>query len=171
MLNHSYGGLTLPADNSGNLTNLLTFNQAEFFSRDPIYSSMGKSGFIYVPTACRNGDRCRLHIFFHGCTVYRYRKPSSHFSLKFQLLNDSKFSSDKVGNAFIRVTGMMEVAEVNNIIVLFPHTTAVPSYNQGGCWDWYGYLNKWFREYDFLENLRFLAGLDCANRVLQNFDI
>lgn len=122
MLNHLYGGLTLPAYNSGNLTNLLTFNQAEFFAREPIYSSMGTSGYIYVPTACRNGERCRLHITFHGCKQY----------------------SDSIGNTYIRVIGMMEVAEVNNIIVLFPQTTAVPDYNPLGCWDWYGFVNVWF---------------------------
>lgn len=81
MLNHLYNsGLTLPADDAGILENLLTFNQTEFFERDPIYSSMGESGFIYVPTACRDGQKCRLHISFHGCSQYRYTRPSSYFS-------------------------------------------------------------------------------------------
>ncbi|XP_037051803.1 uncharacterized protein LOC119085492 [Bradysia coprophila] len=130
MLNHSYDGLISPADNSRNFTNLLTFNQAEFFAVDPIYSSMGKTGFIYVPTACRQGEMCRLHISFHGCSGYR----------------------GLVGNTYVSGIGLIEVAEVNNIIVLFPQTTAVPVYNGNGCWDWFGYTNKWFREYDFEKN-------------------
>ncbi|KAL4936507.1 Alpha/Beta hydrolase protein [Aspergillus oleicola] len=32
-------------------------------------SGMGTKGFLYVPTACRNGSVvCRLHVVFHGCT-------------------------------------------------------------------------------------------------------
>lgn len=71
MLNYLYGGLTSPADNAGNLGNLLNFDQAEFFALDPSLSSMSRSGFVYVPTACRGGARCRLHISFHGCMQSR----------------------------------------------------------------------------------------------------
>lgn len=72
MLNFLYGGLTSPADNAGNLGNLLNFDQAEFFALDPSVSSMSRSGFVYVPTACSSGARCRLHISFHGCMQSRY---------------------------------------------------------------------------------------------------
>lgn len=72
MLNYLYGGLTSPADNAGNIGNLLNFDQAEFFALDPSLSSMSRSGFVYVPTACRNNARCRLHISFHGCMQSRY---------------------------------------------------------------------------------------------------
>lgn len=72
MLNFLYNGLTLPLDSAGNLANLLTFDQAEFFALDPILSSMARSGFVYVPTACQTGARCRLHISFHGCMQSRY---------------------------------------------------------------------------------------------------
>lgn len=71
MLNYLYGGLTSPADTAGNLANLLTFDQAEFFALDPSFSSMSRNGFVYVPTACRGGGRCRLHISFHGCMQSR----------------------------------------------------------------------------------------------------
>lgn len=57
----------------------------------------------------------------------------------------------------------MQVAEVNNIILLFPQTTAVPIYNRLGCWDWFGYVNKWFREYDFFKNLRILFLFTIVN--------
>lgn len=71
MLNYLYGGLTSPADTAGIIGNLLNFDQAEFFALDPSVSSMSRSGFVYVPTACRGGARCRLHISFHGCMQSR----------------------------------------------------------------------------------------------------
>lgn len=37
----------------------------------------------------------------------------------------------------------MEVAEVNNIIVLFPQIAAIAA-NPASCWDWFGYLNTLF---------------------------
>ncbi len=42
----------------------------------------------------------------------------------------------------------MEVAEVNNIIVLFPQIAAVPV-NPAACWDWFGYLNTLFGKFDY----------------------
>ncbi|XP_037045323.1 uncharacterized protein LOC119080854 [Bradysia coprophila] len=121
MLNYLYGGLTSPADNAGNLGNLLNFDQAEFFALDPSLSSMSRSGFIYVPTACQGGGRCRLHISFHGCMQ----------------------SSGNIGNIYATRAGFMEVAEVNNIIVLFPQISAI-AVNPAACWDWFGYLNTLF---------------------------
>ncbi len=79
MLNHLYGGgLTLPADDAGNPNNLLTYDQSEFFPEHPWYASMSTSGYIYVPTECSNGVKCRFHIIFHGCNQNRYGRPSSY---------------------------------------------------------------------------------------------
>ncbi|KAG4076732.1 hypothetical protein HA402_002019 [Bradysia odoriphaga] len=122
MLNHLYGGLTLPADDAGNLTNLLTFDQSEFFAQHPFLSSMSTSGFIYVPTACRNGEGSRLHIMFHGCNQ----------------------SSGNIGNKFASRVDVMGVAEVNNIIILIPQIVAVPFINPYACWDWFAYLNNMY---------------------------
>jgi len=121
MLNFLYGGLTQPADTAGNMGNLLNFDQAEFFAADPSFSSMSRNGFVYVPTFCRNGGRCRLHISFHGCMQ----------------------SSGNIGDTYATRGGFMEVAEVNNIIVLFPQIVATPV-NPVACWDWFGYLNTLF---------------------------
>ncbi|XP_037043060.1 uncharacterized protein LOC119079339 [Bradysia coprophila] len=123
MLNHLYGGMILPADDAGNFTNLLTFDQSEFFALHPILSSMSTSGLIYVPTACRNGERCRLHIMFHGCFQNR----------------------GTIGNTFASTkVDIMGVAEVNNIIVLLPQISAVPFINPYACWDWFAYLDDMY---------------------------
>jgi poly(3-hydroxybutyrate) depolymerase len=43
-----------------------------------------------------------------------------------------------VGDGFARKTQYMEVAEKNNIIVLFPQTTST-LLSPAACWDWFGY--------------------------------
>lgn len=126
LLNYLYNEtLTLPADNAAIPSNLITFDQAEFFAFNPSLSSMARDGFVYVPTACQNGSPCRLHIAFHGCLQ----------------------SSGNVGNTFALRAGYLEVAEVNNIIVLFPQVVATLS-NPNACFDWWGYLNMFFATRD-----------------------
>lgn len=44
--------------------NLMFFDQSEFFEEG---MSMDTRGVVYVPTACKNDEKCRLHIHFHGC--------------------------------------------------------------------------------------------------------
>ncbi|CAF3394189.1 unnamed protein product [Rotaria sp. Silwood1] len=45
-----------------------------------------------------------------------------------------------IGDTFITKTGYLEVAELNNLIVLFPQVTptATIPMNPMGCWDWWG---------------------------------
>jgi len=49
-----------------------------------------------------------------------------------------------VGDIYATKTGYIEAAESNNIIVLFPQAIATIA-NPNGCWDWWGYLNNYFR--------------------------
>jgi poly(3-hydroxybutyrate) depolymerase len=106
ILDHLYGpGLNEPSGNEGILTNLLEYEQSEFFVVAPIYSSMDTTGFIYVPTACREGALCKLHIAFHGCMQSR----------------------GEVQKQFATNAGFMETAELNNVIVLFPQSAATPA--------------------------------------------
>ena len=66
----------------------MEFSQSEFFGGFPALSYMDTVGYVYVPTACQNGERkilcllklllatfvfsaCRLHIAFHGCLMNR----------------------------------------------------------------------------------------------------
>lgn len=99
--------------------NLMTFSQLPYFTDKT--SSIGSTGYIYVPTSCAGGATCRLHIAFHGCEQYL----------------------ELVGNQFAAHAGLNEWAEANGIIVLYPYATssqALPT-NPKGCWDWWGYTN------------------------------
>ena len=81
---------------------------------------LAASGWLYVPEACAGGGKaqCRLHVFFHGC----------------------KQGASFVGDAFVKRSGFLEVAEANDIVLLFPQVE--PSYqplNPNGCRGWWGY--------------------------------
>jgi len=121
-LNFLYGdNLIQPTDGAAIPGNLITFDQVEFFAFNPSLSSMAREGFVYVPTDCQFGAPCKLHIAYHGCLQ----------------------SSGNVGNTFVLRAGYLEVAEVNNIIILFPQATSNLS-NPNACFDWWGYLNMFF---------------------------
>jgi poly(3-hydroxybutyrate) depolymerase len=97
---------------------IISFNQAAFAS--PAASSMSNTGYAYVPQAC-NTQSCRVHVAFHGCQQ----------------------GADQIGNLFYTTTGYNEVADANNIIVLYPQVTTsqtVPM-NPQGCWDFWGYTS------------------------------
>ena len=51
-----------------------------------------------------------------------------------------------VGDVFVRKASYLEVAELNNIIVLFPQVvpSIIDPINPQGCWDWWGYTSKQF---------------------------
>jgi poly(3-hydroxybutyrate) depolymerase len=115
ILQHIYGQLQAPAPSSQH-GEVLAFSQAEFI-RIPRTHSMSETGYVYVPTACRRGDRCRVHIAFHGCQQ----------------------ASEAVGNRFYRHAGYNEWAGTNKIIVLYPQAIALRDRNPNGCWDWWGY--------------------------------
>ena len=80
---------------------------------------MHTEGFAYIPTACQTTDTCDIHVAFHGCV---------------QTVAD-------IGMKFVELTGYQEVAESNNIIVMFPQAakSVMSPSNYNGCWDWWGY--------------------------------
>ena len=100
---------------------LLKFDQEEFF-QSASGASMEDFGFVYIPPACEDGSlQCRLHVFFHGCTMQH----------------------QVIGTDFITNAGFIEIADANNIVVLFPQTIAKTlSGNPNGCFNWFGYLVK-----------------------------
>ena len=121
MANYLYGGaLIKPSQgNEGILANLFEFDQKEFFEiSTPAMSSMDDIGYVYVPTRCAAGALCKLHIAFHGCQQGR------------QL----------IGNTYVLNAGYLEVAELNDIIVLFPQVVTSALSNPQGCWDWWGWV-------------------------------
>lgn len=109
MLDHLLGGgLSLPTTPGTMLGTLTKFNQSPFFNNNPEGSSMADSGFLYVPPSCSDGTiQCRLHVHFHGCSMYQ----------------------DNILNDFILDSGFIEMADDNNIVLIFPQVTVtVP------CW-------------------------------------
>ncbi|WP_245723387.1 extracellular catalytic domain type 2 short-chain-length polyhydroxyalkanoate depolymerase [Lutimaribacter saemankumensis] len=119
ILNWLYGELVPPVSPvSGNL---LTFDQSVYLEGA---AGMDEVAFVYVPSACRARETCGLHISLHGCNQGR----------------------EAIGDDYVRLTGFNGWAETNNIVVLYPQATAVPSPwnswfagNPNGCWDWWGY--------------------------------
>jgi poly(3-hydroxybutyrate) depolymerase len=116
ILQHIYGLLQAPAPSSRH-GEVLAFSQAEFIHVPPKTLSMSETGYVYVPTACRGGDRCRIHIVFHGCQQ----------------------ASEAIGDRFYRHAGYNNWAGTNKIIVLYPQAIALVGRNPQGCWDWWGY--------------------------------
>jgi len=73
---------------------------------------MGSIGLVYLPKVCQEGlqliiiqfqvlalgDLCKLHIHFHGCDMYY----------------------ENIGTEFILGSGFVDVAEANDMVMLFP---------------------------------------------------
>jgi poly(3-hydroxybutyrate) depolymerase len=116
-LNQIYGNLTQPT--TANAQNLIEFDQSSYKKYG---TSMHSKGYLYVPNNCKGGaNSCRLHVVFHGCA---------------QTLDD-------ISTNYVEKTGYNEVAEANDIIILYPQaskSTFMPS-NPQGCWDWWGYTD------------------------------
>lgn len=113
LLRHLYGTLA-PAEEMRE-GNLLTFDQSEFLA-DPETHGMASMGFVYRPSACVEGERCRLHIAFAGCR----QTPAD------------------IGDLYARTTGFNRWAESNRLVILYPQSSASRG-NPNGCWDWWGY--------------------------------
>jgi hypothetical protein len=100
-------------------SNLFSFDQTPYFS-SLSKSSIGDTGYIYIPTHCQSGSvSCHLHVSFHGCEQ----------------------TLDLIGNQYAVDTGFNSWAEANNIIVLYPYVqvSSLEPYNPKGCWDWWSY--------------------------------
>ncbi len=118
LLQHIYGRLTRTprSDLSGEI---IAFDQDAFVPGDSRLRGMAREAYAYVPAACAGGERCRLHLAFHGCRQY----------------------AEAIGDAFYRRAGYNEWADANRILVLYPQTlaTSFRPVNPKGCWDWWGY--------------------------------
>ncbi|CAH1780438.1 unnamed protein product [Owenia fusiformis] len=97
------------------------FQQTEFVDGA---ISFEDAGYMYVPSRCVNKTTaCKLHIALHGCSQGR----------------------EAIGDVYARNAGYNEVAESNNIIVLYPQVrSSVLLGNPNGCWDWWGYEDNAF---------------------------
>ena len=118
ILTQIYGNLNPPASQlSGKI---IKFNQNEFIHS--FLSSMSDDAYAYVPQSCETAT-CKVHVAFHGCEQ----------------------GATKIGNLFYSTTGYNELADTNNIIVLYPQAESssgfFSAYNPKGCWDFWGYSN------------------------------
>ena len=66
LLQHIYGRLEPPT--SGTLGGrIVTFDQDEFVRGNATAWGMAREAYAYVPADCAAGERCRVHVAFHGC--------------------------------------------------------------------------------------------------------
>ncbi|GGX84785.1 depolymerase [Litchfieldella qijiaojingensis] len=94
---------------------LWTFDQAPFDGG----RSFDEQGYLFVPKVCEEGAECGLVVALHGCDMGR----------------------ERIGETFVRHSGLNEWAATNELIVLYPQATAsLP--NPRGCWDWWGYAES-----------------------------
>ncbi|MFD2837728.1 hypothetical protein ACFS3C_17715 [Azotobacter vinelandii] len=99
ILEQIYPGLKSPARHRDD--SLIAFDQEEFI--DSPYTSMDDTAYAYVPTACRSGKSCPVHVVFHGC------RQGSHF----------------IGDQYYARTGYNRLAEANDLIMLYPPGAAI----------------------------------------------
>jgi poly(3-hydroxybutyrate) depolymerase len=114
MFRHLYGEPTAPGSGPGRL---LPFAQASYAAAGGS-ASLADEGWYYVPAACLAADSCGLHVVLHGC----------------------KQGAGEVGDAFVRRSGYLAVADAHRVVLLFPQVKPTLSpLNPLGCWDWWGY--------------------------------
>lgn len=123
ILSQIYDELASPVENLQALSGqFIAFDQTQFIPSydDPQknYTSMSKTAYLYVPDACET-QQCKLHIALHGCLQ----------------------GSEVIGDRYYKKTGYNEIADANQIIVLYPQVEPSDSKpnNPLGCWDFWGY--------------------------------
>ncbi|CAF1622229.1 unnamed protein product, partial [Didymodactylos carnosus] len=84
--------------------------------------SFDKTAYMYVPSRCSKGKGCSIHVALHGC----------------------RQGKERVGETVALHAGYNEVAELNNIIVIYPQVkkSLVFPINPQGCFDWWSYTNN-----------------------------
>ncbi len=116
LLRHLYGDLA-PRTPEARPENLVEADFSAYFRSG---SDVAKTGFLYIPDACRaDGRECGLHIAFHGCVQ----------------------GAEFIGDRFARKAGFNEWAESNELIVAYPQIEK-SLFNPKGCWDWWGYTDE-----------------------------
>jgi poly(3-hydroxybutyrate) depolymerase len=109
-----YGTLAAPSTTPAGL--IATLAQADFVA-NPASHSLGDTAYVYVPASCAAGERCRVHVAFHGCEMN---------------------ADGAEGSAFYLHAGYNAWADTNHLVVLYPQTTTSAA-NSDACWDWWGY--------------------------------
>jgi hypothetical protein len=132
ILRHIYGPLNQPSERPGG--RIVRFDQREFFHHER-RASMSAYGYAYVPKAVEEGAPCRVHVVLHGCMQgYNFVPMANGVADR---KNDAPY-----GNRYYSTTGYNEIADSNNIVVLYPQAegrSEAKVQNPDGCWDWWGY--------------------------------
>jgi len=131
ILKHIYGAdLNPPVETDKLSGQIVAFNQAEFIPPSGKYSSMSEKAYAYVPKSCET-EACRVHVAFHGC------EQGANFQIKY---------NEKYGDQYYTTTGYNELADTNNIIMLYPQAegSSFTPFNPKGCWDFWGYSSNDF---------------------------
>lgn len=77
-------------------------------------------GYAYIPKECENKE-CPVHMVYHGCGQ----------------------SLSQINTTFIEFAGYNQVAEANDVIIVYPQAKPYKdeNVNTNGCFDYYGYTN------------------------------
>jgi hypothetical protein len=133
IMRHIYPDLKPPAKKMNG--SLVRFDQREFFNHEE-RASMSRFGYAYIPDSVKkNGTPARVHIVLHGCKQgYNY--------IQYANGKPDVQNCPPYGNRYFTTTGYNNIAETNNIIVLYPQVEGTDdgvTQNPEGCWDWWGY--------------------------------
>lgn len=92
-------------------------------------TSMHEEGHVYVPSACRDGQSCPVHVALHGCAQDQ------------TIIGSLPADQQKF---FYQEGGYNQWAEDHGILVLYPQAKASSAdpLNPFGCWDWWGYSGE-----------------------------
>lgn len=132
---------------------LLPFDQSEFvptWRRWWSLSSLGPTGYVFVPTQCDRTKICRVHVALHGC----------------------KQGAKAIGEVFVRESGYNAWAAAHDTIVLYPQAQASQPttlawwlpFNPNGCWDWWGYSGT---DYAVKSGVQISAIMAMVDRLAQ----
>lgn len=81
-------------------------------------ASLNSTAYAYVPQRCES-KKCPVHMVLHGCGQ----------------------SVGLIGTRFIEYSGYNDVAEANDIIILYPQVLNTTT-NPDACWDFKGYTGN-----------------------------
>ncbi|EGG23646.1 polyhydroxybutyrate depolymerase [Cavenderia fasciculata] len=122
ILSYLIGPLNTPSSQSP-IDNILQIDQASFIPiMTPLEAGLYEYAYAYIPSNCqyeKNKGVCSVHVAYHGCV---------------QTIPD-------INSTFYMNAGYNEIADSNNLIVLYPQAQA-NELNPKGCFDWWGYSGE-----------------------------
>lgn len=137
MLSFLLGPLNAPKANLS--SSLQTISQKELIKNSD--HQLADTGYVYIPSSCQT-ETCRVHINFHGCNQ----------------------NAESVGDVYMMNNGLLNWADANNLIVLYPQTKAskIMPMNPQACWDWWGYTGEHYAD---KQGPQILAIMDLLNAL------